>query len=83
MVVGVVVLQQQQTKWWIPRSLNNQLLKGLNIFLVKKRNNPDSPDFTICLIFSCISWMTFSAMVGMIDEMKSGLLRVAQTTSES
>jgi hypothetical protein len=29
------------------------------------------------------SWMTFSAMVGMIDEMKSGLLRVAETTSES
>ena len=28
--------KQQQTKWWIPRSLNNQLLKGLNIFLVKK-----------------------------------------------
>jgi hypothetical protein len=39
--------------------------------------------FTICSIFGCISWMTFSAMVGMIDAMKSGLLRVAQTTSES
>jgi hypothetical protein len=37
--------------------LNNQLLKGLNIFLVKKET--------------------------MIDEMQSGLLRVAQTTSES
>ena len=27
---------EPQTKWWIPRSLNNQLLKSLNIFLVKK-----------------------------------------------